>query len=287
MVKERKSIQPQSQEGPEAIPRVLIEKAVQSYSCSTLARSTEQSWRPIQTFLRQTIPESRLSSGMEARLRVLRQSFSQRTELIKKRDLSVQEEKVESSEEETANLQTTTSAGGQLDVGYTAEEEKQSLWHNPPRSLHIRRPPCFIDISPHKVSFLRAEDARLYYVVVDDGGDLAPEPTGVEFLGLSTNISTTWRFILPTWLPTPKEFTSVTIEPNGIFYIVWLFFVMLAFIYNSVGIPIREAFDIYDKLEHQTMWVTCDSLADIIYLIDLIVVRPRIQFIDQGIVMVH
>ncbi|VDO00215.1 unnamed protein product [Rodentolepis nana] len=268
-----------------SIPKVLIEKAVQSYSSSTLARSTEQSCRPIQTFLRQNIPESRLSSGIEARLRELRQSFSQRTELIKKRDFAVQEEKLESSEDETANLQTTTSAEGQLDVGYTAEEEKHSLWQNPPRSLHIRRPPCFIDISPHKGSFLKAEDARLYYIVIDDGGDLAPEPNGVEFLGISTDIPTTWRFVLPTWLPTPKEFASVTIEPNGIFYIVWIFFVMLAFIYNSVAIPIREAFDIYDKLEHQAMWVTCDSLADIIYLADLIIIKPRIQFIDQGVVM--
>lgn len=62
---------------------------------------------------------------------------------------------------------------------------------------------------------------------------------------------------------------------------------MLALIYNSVAIPFREAFDIYDKMEHQTMWVTCDSVADIIYLIDLIIVKPRIQFIEQGIATVY
>ncbi|KAM3181049.1 hypothetical protein ACTXT7_015106 [Hymenolepis weldensis] len=230
-------------------------------------------------------PESRLSAGIESRLRELRQSFSQRTELVKKREFVVkEEEKLESSEEETGDLQTTTSAG-QLNIGYTVEEEKYSLWHNPPRSLYIRRPPCCIDTSPHKVPFLKAEDTRLYYVAIDNGGDLAPKPTEVEFLGLSADVPTTWKVILPTWLPTPKEFINVTIEPNGIFYIIWLFFVMLALIYNSVAIPFREAFDIYDKMEHQTMWVTCDSIADIIYLIDLIVVKPRIQFIEQGIVI--
>ncbi|KAM7541851.1 hypothetical protein Aperf_G00000000246 [Anoplocephala perfoliata] len=231
-------------------------------------------------------PEGKLTKEIESRLKELRHSFSQRTELIKKRELAVNdEEHLESSEDETTDLQTSTSAAVQLDIGYTAEEEKHSLWHNPPRCLHIRRPPCLINLSPNKKPFLKAEDDRLYYVIVDDGGNLASKTSEAEILGLSTDVATTWRINLPTWLPTPKEFFNSTIESNGLFYIIWLFFVTLAFIYNAVGIPFREAFDIYDRMEHQNFWITCDSLADAIYLADLIVVKPKIQFIKNGIVM--
>ena len=61
---------------------------------------------------------------------------------------------------------------------------------------------------------------------------------------------------------------------------------MIALIYNAIVIPFREAFDIYDKMEHQSLWLTLDSIADAIYLIDLIVVKPRLQFIEDGIAMV-
>ncbi|KAH9280662.1 Cyclic nucleotide-gated cation channel beta-3 [Echinococcus granulosus] len=99
--------------------------------------------------------------------------------------------------------------------------------------------------------------------------------------------STTWRFRLPSWLPTPADFVEATIEPTGLFYIIWLFFVMLAFIYNGVAIPFREAFDIYDGVEYQNSWLTCDSVADAIYLADLIIIKPRVQFIENGFVMVN
>ncbi|VUZ52153.1 unnamed protein product [Hymenolepis diminuta] len=228
------------QEGASSIPEVIIERAIQSYPNSTLSRTTDQSRRPIQPLLRSNLPESRLSAGIESRLRELRQSFSQRTELVKKREFVVkEEEKSESSEEETGDLQTTTSAEGQLDIGYTVEEEKYSLWHNPPRSLYIRRPPCFIDTSPYKVPFLKAEDTRLYYVAIDDGGDLAPKPTEAEFLGLSTNVPTTWKVILPSWLPTPKEFINVTIEPNGKMLPVIIEFFDRADLRVSIGFAFR------------------------------------------------
>ncbi|VDD81639.1 unnamed protein product [Mesocestoides corti] len=72
----------------------------------------------------------------------------------------------------------------------------------------------------------------------------------------------------------------------GTFHIIWLFIVLLALIYNAIAIPLREAFDIYDRPEHMTFWLTCDSVADAIYLADLLIVKPRVQFTENGIVMV-
>lgn len=49
--------------------------------------------------------EGKLTKGIETRLKELRQSFSQRTELVKKRDLALDEdEKLESSDEEITEL---------------------------------------------------------------------------------------------------------------------------------------------------------------------------------------
>ena len=61
---------------------------------------------------------------------------------------------------------------------------------------------------------------------------------------------------------------------------------MLAFIYNAVTIPFREAFDMYDTMEYQGFWITLDLTADAIYLADLIIIKPRLQFIEHGIAMV-
>ncbi|VDM33975.1 unnamed protein product [Hydatigera taeniaeformis] len=121
----------------------------------------------------------------------------------------------------------------------------------------------------------------------------------VEVIGVPMGVSTTWRIRMPSWLPTPSDFVKATIEPTGndilnkrliaatftgLFYIIWLFVVMLAFTYNVVAIPFREAFDIYDRAEDQKSWMACDSVADAIYLADLIIIKPRIQFIEDGFV---
>lgn len=36
-----------------------------------------------------------------------------------------------------------------------------------------------------------------------------------EVLGLPMNVSTTWRFRLPSWLPSPSDFVKATIEPTS------------------------------------------------------------------------
>uniref|UniRef100_A0A5K3EYW9 Cyclic nucleotide-binding domain-containing protein n=1 Tax=Mesocestoides corti TaxID=53468 RepID=A0A5K3EYW9_MESCO len=234
---------------------------------------------------------------MESRLRDLRKSFSQRTSTVLQRELvpNAEEELGGSGEEgdetdggvtDRASTAPSEALTGELDLGEGESGVKFTLWHQPPRCLHVRRPPCMIPASPDKLPFLKAEDTRTFYVVIDDGGDLAQkQPDDVEILGVQDDVPITWVFRLPPWLPTPTAFFTATVEPNCTFHIIWLFIVLLALIYNAIAIPLREAFDIYDRPEHMTFWLTCDSVADAIYLADLLIVKPRVQFTENGIVM--
>ncbi len=71
-------------------------------------------------------------------------------------------------------LATTATVTGELDLGASDSSIKYDLWHHPPRSLHVRRPRCMLPISPEKRPFIKAEDSRLMYLSIDDGGGLKP-----------------------------------------------------------------------------------------------------------------
>ncbi|XP_039540901.1 cyclic nucleotide-gated cation channel beta-3 isoform X1 [Pimephales promelas] len=64
-------------------------------------------------------------------------------------------------------------------------------------------------------------------------------------------------------------------------YITWLSVVTIAFNYNLWFIPVRMAFPYHDP-EVIPLWFTLDIIADIIYVIDMIVFQPRLQFCKGG-----
>ncbi|XP_041095951.1 cyclic nucleotide-gated cation channel beta-3-like [Polyodon spathula] len=64
-------------------------------------------------------------------------------------------------------------------------------------------------------------------------------------------------------------------------YILWLFFVTLAFNWNCWFIPLRCAFP-YQTPENNLYWFMMDSLCDFIYLVDMLVFQPRMQFVKNG-----
>uniref|UniRef100_A0A8C2KCL9 Cyclic nucleotide gated channel subunit beta 3, tandem duplicate 2 n=1 Tax=Cyprinus carpio TaxID=7962 RepID=A0A8C2KCL9_CYPCA len=64
-------------------------------------------------------------------------------------------------------------------------------------------------------------------------------------------------------------------------YIAWLSLVTIAFNYNLWFIPVRMAFPYHDP-EAVPLWFTLDIIADIIYVIDIIVFQPRLQFCKGG-----
>jgi hypothetical protein len=68
---------------------------------------------------------------------------------------------------------------------------------------------------------------------------------------------------------------------TGHSYIGWLSLVALACLYNSWVIPLRCFFP-YQTPENTPIWLTVDFCADMIYLIDMAVIQPRVMFISQG-----
>lgn len=89
------------------------------------------------------------------------------------------------------------------------------------------------------------------------------------------------------------------IDPRGHFYIGqvelimrvspsfypisgWLSLITFCFIYNAWAIPLRQFFKHYQKPEHLKVWLFLDYLADLIYLLDLVVVKYRIMIMRNG-----
>ncbi|XP_035270561.1 cyclic nucleotide-gated cation channel beta-3 [Anguilla anguilla] len=64
-------------------------------------------------------------------------------------------------------------------------------------------------------------------------------------------------------------------------YISWLSLVTLAFNYNAWLVPARLAFP-YHTEKSIPYWIAFDFLCDLIYIVDIIVFQPRLQFIKGG-----
>ena len=55
-----------------------------------------------------------------------------------------------------------------------------------------------------------------------------------------------------------------------------------AFVYNAWCIPLRISFPYQDD-SNIHVWLILDYVADGIYLLDTLLVRPRLRFVSQGI----
>lgn len=82
---------------------------------------------------------------------------------------------------------------------------------------------------------------------------------------------------------TCKMMFSDFIDPQGTFYISWLCLVSMAFLYNAWLIPLRSTFTTSIQTpENTNYWLVADFCADIIYLLDVVLIKHRIMFIDEG-----
>ncbi|XP_041045215.1 cyclic nucleotide-gated cation channel beta-3-like [Carcharodon carcharias] len=64
-------------------------------------------------------------------------------------------------------------------------------------------------------------------------------------------------------------------------YVLWLFFVVLAWNWSCWFIPLRWTFN-YQMPETLIFWLTIDYICDFIYLLDMSVFQVRLQFIKRG-----
>ncbi|XP_070307341.1 cyclic nucleotide-gated channel beta-1 [Odocoileus virginianus] len=73
-----------------------------------------------------------------------------------------------------------------------------------------------------------------------------------------------------------------SIDPlTNLMYILWLFFVVLAWNWNCWLIPVRWAFP-YQTPSNIHLWLLMDYLCDLIYLLDITVFQMRLQFVRGG-----
>uniref|UniRef100_A0A8D0D282 Cyclic nucleotide gated channel subunit beta 1a n=1 Tax=Sander lucioperca TaxID=283035 RepID=A0A8D0D282_SANLU len=100
-------------------------------------------------------------------------------------------------------------------------------------------------------------------------------PIGEIHLGHSRNEMATHRKpdILSSCVP-----VSVSID---LIYVMWLFCVVAAWNWNVWLIPVRWAFP-YQTPENLHLWLLMDYTCDFIYILDILVFQPRLQFVRGG-----
>jgi len=74
-------------------------------------------------------------------------------------------------------------------------------------------------------------------------------------------------------------------QNTGAGYMVWLAVLSLAFLYNAFSIPLRVAYP-YQTNDNLIVWLAFDYVCDLFYLIDIIFVKPRIEFMQNGLPVV-
>ncbi|XP_035768637.1 cyclic nucleotide-gated cation channel beta-1 [Neolamprologus brichardi] len=88
---------------------------------------------------------------------------------------------------------------------------------------------------------------------------------------------------MPGWLRAILDFRfPSSIDPfTDLIYVIWLFFVVAAWNWNVWLIPVRWAFP-YQTPENIHLWLLADYTFDLIYIIDILVFQPRLQFVRGG-----
>ncbi|XP_019361445.1 PREDICTED: cyclic nucleotide-gated cation channel beta-1 isoform X1 [Gavialis gangeticus] len=73
-----------------------------------------------------------------------------------------------------------------------------------------------------------------------------------------------------------------SIDPlTNLMYVLWLFFVVMAWNWNCWLIPVRCTFP-YQTPDNIHYWLLMDYLCDLIYLLDILVFQARLQFVRGG-----
>lgn len=91
------------------------------------------------------------------------------------------------------------------------------------------------------------------------------------------------KFKMRPWRKECKRYKfPSSIDPlTNLMYVLWLFFVVLAWNWNCWLIPVRWAFP-YQTSTNIHYWLIMDYLCDLIYLLDISVFQIRLQFVRGG-----
>ncbi|KAM9765889.1 cyclic nucleotide-gated channel beta-1 isoform 2-T2 [Menidia menidia] len=88
---------------------------------------------------------------------------------------------------------------------------------------------------------------------------------------------------MPDWMKAILNYRfPSSIDPfTDIIYVIWLFFVVAAWNWNVWLIPVRWAFP-YQTSENIHWWLMMDYTCDFIYIADILIFQPRLQFVRGG-----
>uniref|UniRef100_A0A3Q1AVP8 Cyclic nucleotide-binding domain-containing protein n=1 Tax=Amphiprion ocellaris TaxID=80972 RepID=A0A3Q1AVP8_AMPOC len=91
----------------------------------------------------------------------------------------------------------------------------------------------------------------------------------------------------PRWIRGCLHFRfPASIDPfTNLMYVLWMFLVSLAWNWNVWFIPVRWAFP-YQTPDNIYYWLLTDYLCDLIYILDITVFQPRLQFVHGGDIVV-
>uniref|UniRef100_A0A3Q0SQU6 Cyclic nucleotide gated channel subunit beta 1 n=1 Tax=Amphilophus citrinellus TaxID=61819 RepID=A0A3Q0SQU6_AMPCI len=126
--------------------------------------------------------------------------------------------------------------------------------------------------------------------VAPEGGGGEEEEMRLKFelLGYQVKIPKLPTFPpMPDWLRAILEFRfPSSIDPfTDLIYVIWLFFVVAAWNWNVWLIPVRWAFP-YQTPENIHLWLLADYTCDLIYITDILIFQPRLQFVRGGDIVV-
>ncbi|XP_057203410.1 cyclic nucleotide-gated cation channel beta-3 isoform X2 [Triplophysa rosa] len=120
--------------------------------------------------------------------------------------------------------------------------------------------------------------------IKDEGaGEEEEEEQFHEFMGHKFKVPQFKMPQIPDWLRSILEFRfPSSIDPyTDLIYVVWLFFVTIAWNWNVWLIPVRWVFP-YQTPDNIHWWLLMDYLCDTIYILDILVFQPRLQFVRGG-----
>lgn len=89
---------------------------------------------------------------------------------------------------------------------------------------------------------------------------------------------------MPVWkriATAPKRWVPTSIDRQHRKYLAWVLLVSSCFLYNAYAIPLRSSYP-YQTADNLMYWMIADYICDVFYLIDMIVVKPRLQYIKGG-----
>ncbi|XP_068459338.1 cyclic nucleotide-gated channel beta-3-like [Clinocottus analis] len=87
----------------------------------------------------------------------------------------------------------------------------------------------------------------------------------------------------PRWIQACVHYRfPASIDPfTNRMYVLWMFLVALAWNWNAWFIPVRWAFP-YQTPDNIYYWLLIDYLCDLIYILDISIFQPRLQFVRGG-----